>query len=149
MSDNIRPNIRALIERGKITLEEYKQLRCNSWEFEAMVPALSLDALLWASENCVRNCSKVSRPATTYDEAMHSVYAPELIRRLRLFQEERRIEPKRIGRREEETGVEGHGMRETGYACNGCGTFSGNESDPCPTCDDAELPDYGGGISGG
>lgn len=58
-------------------------------------------------------------------------------------------EPKRVGRREEETGVEGHGMRETGYACNGCGTFSANESDPCPNCDDAELPDYGGGISGG
>jgi hypothetical protein len=86
---NIRPHVRALIDRGKITLDEYKELRCNSWEFEAMVPALSLDALLWASENCIRNCSRVSRPATTYDEAMHAVYGPELIRRLTLFRDAR------------------------------------------------------------
>lgn len=88
MSDKIRPHIRALIDRGKITLEEYKELRCNSWEFEAMVPALSLEALLWASENCIHNCPRVSLPATTYNEAMHAVYGPELVRRLRLFQEE-------------------------------------------------------------
>ena len=86
MSDNVRPHIHALIERGKITLEEYKELRCNSWEYEALVPALSIEALIWASENCIRNCSRVSRPATTYDEAVYSVYAPELIRRLRLLQ---------------------------------------------------------------
>jgi len=89
VNDNIRPHIRALIERGKVTLEEYKELRCNSWEYEALVPALSIEALIWASKNCIRNCSRVSRPATTYDEAMHAVYGPELIRRLRLLQEER------------------------------------------------------------
>jgi len=42
------------------------------------------------------------------------------------------------GRHEEETGVT-HGdynqHREMGWACNLCGQFSGNESDPCDNCD--------------
>lgn len=89
MNDNVRPPIRALIERGKVTLEEYKELRCNSWEYEALVPALSIEALIWAAEHAIDNCSRARRPSISYDEAVHSVYAPELIRRLRLLQEER------------------------------------------------------------
>ena len=43
------------------------------------------------------------------------------------------------GRTLEWTGVEGHGQREYGYACNGCGVMSRDESDPCAPCLRDEL----------
>jgi hypothetical protein len=44
----------------------------------------------------------------------------------------------RRGRVEESTGVECHGMLETGYACNGCGEMSADENEPCIRCDTLE-----------
>lgn len=43
-----------------------------------------------------------------------------------------------VGRHEEETGVRCGDYDqhcETGWACNACGVFSGNEHDPCENCD--------------
>lgn len=84
---HIRPEIRALIERGNSTLAEYNDLRCNSWEWEALVPALSIEALIAATEHTIKNCSRARSPALTYDEAIHSVYTPELIKRLKALAE--------------------------------------------------------------
>ncbi len=95
----VRPEIRALIERGKITVDELKDLRCNSYEWEAMVPALSIEALIHQTEHAIDNRRTKSKtkyetqrfaiapiehvPALTYDDAIGRVFAPQLIGRLR------------------------------------------------------------------
>lgn len=83
--ENIRPEYQELIERGNVTYKEFKELRCNSWEFEAFYKVLTDDALIDVLENSILpNCRIISRsPAGTYDEALISVFAPELIRRLK------------------------------------------------------------------
>jgi len=79
----IRDEIAALIKRGNVTLAEHNALRCNSWEFEALIPALTIEALIAKTEHAIKNCPYAESPAVTYTEAVHSVYAPELIKRLR------------------------------------------------------------------
>jgi hypothetical protein len=85
IAPNIRPEIAALVKRGNVTLAEHNELRCNSWEGEALVPVLTIEALINTTEYAIRNCSCASSPALTYDEAVHSVYTPELIKRLRML----------------------------------------------------------------
>jgi len=84
----IRPEIRALIQRGNVTPEETASLRCNSWEWQALVPAMNDDAFLAAMQHALDNCFTTRRrPFTTYNEAVEGLYAPELIRRFREFKE--------------------------------------------------------------
>lgn len=77
----IRPEIQALIDRGRVTLAEYMSLRCNSYEWEAIVPALDDRAFFAALRHCLDNCSQIARPAASYDEAAIAVYLPDLKRR--------------------------------------------------------------------
>jgi hypothetical protein len=84
--ENIREEYRALIERGNVTYQEFKDLRCNSWEFEAFYEVLTDEALIQVLEKVILPNSSNSRiriPAITYDEALISVFAPELIKRLK------------------------------------------------------------------
>jgi hypothetical protein len=84
--ENIREEYRALIERGNVTYEEFKDLRCNSWEFEAFYKVLTDEALIQVLEKVILPNSSNSRiriPAITYDEALISVFTPELIKRLK------------------------------------------------------------------
>jgi hypothetical protein len=78
---NVRPEIQALIERGGVTPAEVKELRCNSWEWEALVPALTDDALAERVQYAADNCSRGKRPFATYEEALAGLYVPELLRR--------------------------------------------------------------------
>ncbi len=80
----IKPEIQALIDRGKVTSEELRTLRANSREWEALTPALSIDALIERAEHAINNCPRASVPASTYTESVCNVFAPELIRRLAL-----------------------------------------------------------------
>lgn len=80
----VRPEIVGLATRPeKVTLEEYRALRCNSWEWEALVQNLSDEALAHAVRHCADNCSVARRrPAPTYNDAIVTVWVPELLRRL-------------------------------------------------------------------
>lgn len=72
-----------LIARGNITSAELKELRCDSWEWEAIISKLTDEALLEMAEHAIKNSSRPRRPCSTYDEAVIAAYAPELIKRLR------------------------------------------------------------------
>lgn len=82
----ISDEVHALIQRGNVTLQEYEEFRGNSWEHEAIVPALSNEALERYAQNILRYCThnqtNGSRPCTTYDEAVAVILVPELLRRL-------------------------------------------------------------------
>jgi hypothetical protein len=79
---HIRPEIAALIARGNITLTELNELRCNSWEWQAMVPAMNDEAFVDRMEYALKNCfTPARRPFSTYNEAVEGLWAPELIRR--------------------------------------------------------------------
>ena len=83
---------RALVERGGVTSEELAGHAFNSRDWEALVPALTDEALLGVVEHAMRNSrTKVRQdlPCLTYDETMVHLYGPELVRRLR----ERGAEP--------------------------------------------------------
>jgi hypothetical protein len=77
----MRPEVDALLVRGNVTLSEIKALRCNSWEWQALIPKLDDEAFQFMLEQALRNCSRIRAPATTYDEAVIGAYAPELLRR--------------------------------------------------------------------
>lgn len=82
--DRIRPEIKALVERGNITKAEYESLRCKSWEWEAVVPALDDEALTAYVEHNLANCfPRTWNPCLTYPDALVVVLVPELLRRLR------------------------------------------------------------------
>ena len=76
------------------------------------------------------------------DDAQHLIYSsmPQLcdIIRKQAAELALRRANRFVGRHEEETGVycgDYNQHRETGWACNGCGSFSANEHDPCDNCD--------------
>jgi hypothetical protein len=80
-NSHIKPEIRALIERGNITIPEWENLRMNSWEQEEIVPAMSDELLARVIRHTLKNCNWRRKPATTYDEALQ-LYAEEAARRL-------------------------------------------------------------------
>ena len=68
-----------------ISLEEYQNMRMNSYERAYIVPYLSTEALLSLYDNTSKNIS-MREPigcATTYEEAMLFLVAPEMAQRLR------------------------------------------------------------------
>jgi hypothetical protein len=77
----IKPEFAALIARGNVTRAEVEQLRGNSADWRALVPALDNEAFVHALEHCVYNCGRAT--PGTYDEALQILYAPEAARRLR------------------------------------------------------------------
>ena len=82
----ISDEVRALAARGNVTSEELAGHAFNSWDWEALVPALTDEALLGVVEHATLNSSPKVRqdlPCLTYDEAMAHLYGPELARRLR------------------------------------------------------------------
>lgn len=78
--DPVSPEFQALIDRGNVTLAEYKQLRGNSRDWNAIVPALNDEALVHVAKYCADNMSR-GMPST-YDHAMVNVYLPEVLKRL-------------------------------------------------------------------
>ena len=79
--EHVRPEIQALVARGNVTPDEIATLRCNSWEWEALVPAMNDDALFERMQHALKNCSRVHRPAASYNESVVGVLAPELLGR--------------------------------------------------------------------
>src|SRR5512147_2228443 len=77
----IKPEFQALIDRGNVTLAEYEALRGNTWDWEAIVPALDDEALAHVIEHYARNMRPMYRH--TYDGAMQAILAPEMVKRLR------------------------------------------------------------------
>lgn len=83
---HVGSDIRALIERGNVTPAELAELRMNSWEREALVPAMTDEALAGQFEYTLNNCSiQWSRPCSTYDEALVALFAPELLKRFKVL----------------------------------------------------------------
>jgi hypothetical protein len=82
--ERIRPEIRSLVERGNITSAELREIRCNSWEWEALVPAMNDEAFCERMQYTLDNClTRRERPFTTYNQALEGLWAPELIRRFK------------------------------------------------------------------
>ncbi len=80
--ERIRPEIKNLIKRGNITVAEHEEIRCNSWEREALVPALNDEAFVKQMRRALDNCFTTrDRPFTTYNQAVEGLYAPELLER--------------------------------------------------------------------
>lgn len=79
---HVSPEIQKLIDRGNVTSAELKEIRCNSWEWQALVPAMTNEALLDRTRHALDNSTPPHRPASTYDEAVIGVFAPVLMERL-------------------------------------------------------------------
>jgi len=80
----IRPEIQALVDRGNVTADEVMELRCNSWEWEAIIPAMNDQAFMRRIANVLHNCTRSgARPFVTYDDALKGLLVPELLRRFR------------------------------------------------------------------
>ena len=82
MNENIRPHVRELISRGNETLAELNDLRCNSWEWQALVPAMTDEAFVDRMQYALKNCfTPQTRPFSTYNAAVEGLWAPELLKR--------------------------------------------------------------------
>lgn len=73
--------IRARASGVKIEKSEWDELRLNSYDRDALIPYISDEVLIANTEYTLQNCSRISLPAGTYDEALQ-LYAKELIKRL-------------------------------------------------------------------
>ena len=81
LDEHVRPEIQALAQRGDVTLSEVKALRCNSWEWEHLYPAMTDEAFAESVQHSLNNCARGPSPCRSYDEAVVNVFAPELLRR--------------------------------------------------------------------
>jgi len=81
----IRPDIQKLIDRGNVTPAEVAELRCNSWEWEALIPKMNDEAFVRFVEHALNNTgvNQIRRPFATYDDSVKGLLAPELLRRFR------------------------------------------------------------------
>lgn len=64
-----------------VTLEEYKGMRMNSDGYEALIPKLNQEALEYAVQHCLNNCSR--KNVVTYDGALQELFVPELLKRIK------------------------------------------------------------------
>lgn len=83
LDEHVRQEIQDLAKRGNVTLEEYKALRCNSWEWEHLYTSLTDEALIYAIEHNLKNCYPKSSPCATYTDALAAILAPEMLKRWR------------------------------------------------------------------
>lgn len=81
LDKHVRPEIQALVKRGKITLDEWMGMRANSWEFEHMYSALTDEALAHVVEHNLKNCFRRSVPSATYEDALSQHLAPLMLAR--------------------------------------------------------------------
>ena len=80
----VRPHIQQLVARGNITQAEIAKLNVNSWEWEALVPAMDDDAFFHNYEYCKSNTrTDPLRPTITYNDAMCNLWADEVVRRFK------------------------------------------------------------------
>jgi len=81
--DLVRDEIKELIRRGNIAIAEFEGLRMNSYERDAIIPAMSRELLIQQTVYTIKNCSPFShgRCAATYDEALQ-LFAAELAKRM-------------------------------------------------------------------
>ena len=84
-SEKIRPDIQTLLDRPEpLESAELEEIRSNSYEYAAMTPHLSDEALIKKVEYCIKNCQPPRHPVPiVYDEAVIHMYVPELIKRLK------------------------------------------------------------------
>jgi hypothetical protein len=75
-----KPEVNRLLERGAVTLEDIKDLRCNSSEWRALQLAMTDEAFLDRMRYAMLN-SSINARLTTYDDSVIGHFAPELIRR--------------------------------------------------------------------
>jgi hypothetical protein len=79
----IRPHVKALAERGSVSLAEWQAFRGNSWEMELIIPKLTDEALAHCARHMVENCRLSGvRPFRTYNEAVPGLIVPELLNRI-------------------------------------------------------------------
>jgi hypothetical protein len=77
---NVRPEYKVLAARGvPITLDEYKEMRMNSYERKFLLPYFSDEVLFHVMEHARQNSSNPGRAiSVTYDESIINDYMPEL-----------------------------------------------------------------------
>ena len=88
---HVRPEIQELANRGElINLEEWKELRLNSWEQEELYPHLDDEAFIHVFQHTLDNCGPMrqKRPCAVYDEAMRFIFIPEILKRFKYLKEE-------------------------------------------------------------
>lgn len=79
-SAEVRPFVRELYERGRVTAEEWA-VPMNGYERELLVPVLELEVFVQMVEHCVANCGRMV--GSSYDAALVGRWVPEALRRLR------------------------------------------------------------------
>lgn len=78
--------IKKLASNKEITLEEYKDLRANSYERKLLTQKLSNEALEYSIDLSMKNTNVPNHASfvpTTHEEALIHTYVPELLRRLK------------------------------------------------------------------
>lgn len=72
--------------KGTISLEDYKEMRMNSYEQKFLEPYLSNEALVWKIENALKNSSRTFSELiipTTYDDYLCSDGMVEILKRFK------------------------------------------------------------------
>lgn len=77
----IRPEIQALVAKGNISLNIYKELRMNSYERWIVYPALSNRALAYAISEHLKQVAPFGKLPSTYEETCLHVLLPLLLAR--------------------------------------------------------------------
>lgn len=70
------------LEDESITLEDFHDMRLNSLAREDILRKLTDYALISDARHLLRNCISISRPVSSYRDALAYLVVPELIRRL-------------------------------------------------------------------
>ena len=86
MSHVSNETMKRLTSNRDITLEEYKDLRANSYERKLLTEKLNNEALEYSINLCMKNTSVPNHASfvpTTYEEVLIHTYVPELLRRLK------------------------------------------------------------------
>jgi transcription initiation factor TFIIIB Brf1 subunit/transcription initiation factor TFIIB len=74
--------LKARQKQKLLTHAEWKELRLNSWDRDALIPYVSDKLLATLVEYTLGNCRSFERPASVYDEALQ-LYTKELNSRFR------------------------------------------------------------------
>ena len=82
VKDHISPEVNKIIQRGNVTVAEFQEMYLNSWERDALIPAMSDGLLDEQTLYTLANCASWRQPATMYEQAIQR-YAVELLKRYR------------------------------------------------------------------
>lgn len=77
----VRPEIKALVAKGNISLNVFQQLRMNSYEMWTVYPALSDRALAHVISEHLKHVAPFGKLPSTYDETCLHVLLPLLLDR--------------------------------------------------------------------